>query len=354
MSKHHPETIAILGAGIMGLTTAYILAENFPKTKITLIDPLGFPPDNASRMAGGMLAPYCECDHLPNSYIQAGLQGIDFWKKLSEKTGENFEFSQKGSLILAHREDRHMLDRIKTVLPPENRGTLVDLASFAPLLAERFKDALYMEGEAHLHPRKAMDALLALITKAGVSFIKHLEEQPSLPHMIVDCRGMGAQNDQTGLRGVKGEILIVRNPDFTLECPLRLMHPRYPLYIVPREGNIFMIGATIIESADGFVSMRSGLELMSALYSLHPTFAHAQIIEMKGGIRPALPDNLPAIAREGSTIRANGLFRHGFLLAPAMAACIRDIILGKSNELNHLFIKDQKSENHPQRHRKTA
>lgn len=353
MSKNHPQNITILGAGIMGLSCAYTLSKAFPKTNITINDPAGFPPENASYMAGGMLAPYCECDHLPPAYIPAGLESIKFWHEFSKQTGNTFEFAQEGSLIVAHNEDRHMLERIKTVLPAENRGTHVDRAQTEPLLAGKFKDALLIEGEGHLHPRKAMDALGKTLNKMGVSFADK-QAQNLNPDLTIDCRGLFAQDDDPELRGVKGEILIVRNPDFSLKRPLRLMHPRYPLYIVPRADNIFMIGATIIESADDFVSLRSGLELMSALYSLHPTFAHAQMIEMKAGIRPAYPDNLPRITREDDIIRANGLFRHGFLLAPAMAACVRDLIAGTKNDRSALFIKDRKDENYPQRRRKTA
>lgn len=345
--------ITIEGAGVMGLTCAYLLAEAFPETEITIIDPAGFPADNASRMAGGMLAPYCECDHLPPAYIPAGLESIAFWRDFSEKTGKAIEFQEQGSLLLAHAEDRHMLERLRAVLPPDNAGTSADLANTEPLLAERFKTGLLIEGEAHLHPRKTMEALVKAVYEKNVTLTEK-ESAGGADGIRIDARGFGAQDDRPDLRGVKGEILIVRNPEFNLKRPVRLMHPRYPLYIVPREGNIFMIGATIIESADDHVSLRSGLELMSALYSLHPTFAHAEVLEMKAGVRPAYADNLPRISREGQTIRANGLFRHGFLLAPAMAACIRDMIEGKENTLIPLFNKERDYENHPQRRRKTA
>jgi glycine oxidase len=36
-------------------------------------------------------------------------------------------------------------------------------------------------------------------------------------------------------------------------------------------------------------------------------------------LRPAFPDNLPRILVEGDKIAVNGLYRHGFLLAPALA-----------------------------------
>jgi glycine oxidase len=125
------------------------------------------------------------------------------------------------------------------------------------------------------------------------------------------------------------------------------MHPRYPLYIVPRENHEFMIGATVIESAGQNISLKSAMELLSAAYSLHPSFAEAEIIDIRAGIRPAYADNLPRIRVEGNIIRCNGLFRHGFLLAPVMARCVADFIDGKQNEFSHLLVRTH--EHHDQR-----
>jgi glycine oxidase len=80
-----------------------------------------------------------------------------------------------------------------------------------------------------------------------------------------------------------------------------------------------MIGATSIESEDRGVSLRSALELLSAAYALHPSFGEARIVEFGAALRPAYSDNLPRIAVEGQRISVNGLYRHGFLLAPALA-----------------------------------
>jgi glycine oxidase len=99
-----------------------------------------------------------------------------------------------------------------------------------------------------------------------------------------------------------------------------MLHPRIPLYIVPRGDGIFMVGATMVESeARGRPTVRSVVELLNAAYALHPAFAEAEILEINADVRPAFPDNLPAVRQSGRTLYANGLFRHGFLLAPALA-----------------------------------
>jgi glycine oxidase len=164
--------------------------------------------------------------------------------------------------------------------------------------------------------------LHARITAAGGIIIYNSEQQPkNLDGLVIDCRGLAARDDASTpkLRGVKGEIIIVETDEVQLSRPVRLMHPRWPLYVIPRADNRFMLGATSIEGEDTGVSVRSALELLGAAYAVHPAFAEARILEFGSGLRPAFPDNLPRIAIDKKTIAVNGLYRHGFLLAPALA-----------------------------------
>ena len=144
---------------------------------------------------------------------------------------------------------------------------------------------------------------------------------------VIDCRGLAARADVPGLRGVRGERLIVRAPDVKLERPVRLLHPRHPLYVVPWGAGRYMVGATVIESDDQSpVTVRSALELLGSAYALHPGFAEAEIVDMGAGVRPAFADNVPKIIVRGRTIHVNGLYRHGFLLAPVLAERAADFL----------------------------
>lgn len=77
----------------------------------------------------------------------------------------------------------------------------------------------------------------------------------------------------------------------------------------------------------GAPSVRSIMELLSAAYSLQPAFSEATIVEMGADVRPAFIDNLPRLRRRGKTLYVNGLFRHGFLCAPAMARHAAELAL---------------------------
>lgn len=110
-----------------------------------------------------------------------------------------------------------------------------------------------------------------------------------------------------------------------------------------------MIGATQVESEGGGVQLRSAMELMSALYALHPSFGEAEIVSVQAGLRPSYPDNLPRISARGNVVSCNGLFRHGYLLSPVMAACALAHVEGREHAFMDLFMKGASDENNDQR-----
>ncbi len=89
-----------------------------------------------------------------------------------------------------------------------------------------------------------------------------------------------------------------------------------------------MVGATMIENEErARVTARSVVELVNSAFAIHPSFAEAEIVETGSDLRPAFPDNLPRLTQRGRTIYVNGLYRHGFLLAPALARRAAEVAL---------------------------
>ena len=88
----------------------------------------------------------------------------------------------------------------------------------------------------------------------------------------------------------------------------------------------------------GPVTVRAALELLGAAYALHPAFAEAEIVEAGAGVRPAFPDNVPRIVVRGRTLHVNGLYRHGFLMAPALAVRVAEYLeTGAMDERVHVL-----------------
>jgi glycine oxidase len=272
-----------------------------------------------SHWAGGMLAPWCEAEVSEPLITRLGLRSLALWREHVPNTPFN------GSLVVAHPRDRSDFERFARMTPRHRRIQADDVSSLEPSLDGRFHEALFFPDEGHVEPRRVLPELHARIRAAGGVIAFGSAPEPAdiegllSEGLAIDCRGLAARDAFPDLRGVKGEMVIVETDEIALSRPVRLLHPRWPLYIIPREGNRFMIGATSIEREDDGVSVRSALELLSAAYAVHPAFGEARIVEIGSGLRPAFPDNLPRIAIGKDHIAVNGLFRHGFLLAPALA-----------------------------------
>jgi len=245
---------------------------------------------------------------------------------------------RNGTLVVAPPRDAGELDRFARHTSEFETSGPERIGELEPDLAGRFRKGLFFAREAHLDPRLALAALAARLTDLGVPIRFGVEADAAKigTGRILDARGFAAREALPGLRGVRGEMIVVRSRDIKLSRPVRLLHPRIPLYIVPRADGLFMIGATMIESdARGPVTARSAIELLNGAYTLHPAFGEAEVIELNADVRPAFADNLPRVIERGRTVYVNGMYRHGFLLSPAMARQAADVLLGAQSEASH-------------------
>jgi glycine oxidase len=263
-----------------------------------------------------MLAPWCEYENAEEPVLIHGQTALDWWAARTEVT-------RRGTLVVAAPRDRTDLDRFARRTHGHRPVAAPEIATLEPELGSRFPAGLMFADEAHLDPRRALADLSDALARAGVPIRR---DPAPAGARIVNCTGLAARSTLPDLRGVKGEMLVLRAPDIHLTRPVRLLHPRIPLYIVPRGDGVYMLGATMIEAEDrGRISARAMLELLSAAYALTPAFAEAEILEIGTDLRPAFPDNLPRVTRAGRRVVVNGLFRHGFLLGPAMARQAADM-----------------------------
>jgi glycine oxidase len=312
-SSRGESPVSVIGAGIAGAWQALLFAK--AGHQVTLFERGDAGMTQAtSHWAGGMLAPYCEREASEPLITRLGIRSLELWR------GEFPDTPFNGSLVVSHPRDRADYERFAKLTSGHRRLGAEAVTELEPSLDRRFRDALFFPEEGHVEPRTVLPELHARIAKAGGAVHFGYERRPGETGGIaIDCRGLFARDAQPDLRGVKGEMVIVETDEIVLSRPVRLIHPRWPLYIIPRAGNQFMIGATSIEREDDGVSVRSALELLSAAYAVHPAFGEARIVEIGSGLRPAFPDNLPRIAIDNQKISVNGLYRHGFLLAPALA-----------------------------------
>lgn len=351
--------IAILGAGLVGRLLAYRLAQQ--GHHIDLYERGGPSGEqSAAYIAASMLAPVAESATAARLITELGLASLKIWPQwlveldasLSSPQDSAQErvpifFQQQGTLVLWHHHDEEEAQRFYQRLDVSlatrhhcapQKLQAAALAALEPSLASRFMQGIYLPGEGQLDNRALLDGLLAYVKQKNVHlhWQHNAEVEAIKADRVIDCRGLGAQTSWNStcffssnvLRGVRGEVIRLHAPEVALKRPIRLLHPRYPLYIAPKPNHIYVIGATEIESEDlSEISVRSTLELLSAAYTVHPGFGEARILEMRSQCRPTLANHLPQIRWDGQRcIAINGLYRHGYLIAPAVVQAALNLL----------------------------
>jgi len=391
-------SIAIIGAGLIGRLIALSLTRQGYTP--TLIDKDHKNAHNsAAYAAAGLLTPLGEAIHCEPNIVQMGMESLKLWPTLlATLEGESF-FQQEGSIMVSHSQDQgdylQFARYIKTHYPQHRLTPLnrIELEALEPDLGRAFNQGLFLPEEGQINNRKLLTALASALNKADINWLSHTEvveikstidntqisykavkveaesnESQAKPFekdkideyltqafdLVIDCRGTGAKPESikdnapnqkisntsalTDLRAVRGELFHLFAPNVNISRPIRLMHPRYQLYIAPKGDGDFVVGATEIESDDmSPITVRSAMELLSAAYSVHPGFAEANITQHINQCRPAFSNNQPKIIVNNHTIHVNGLYRHGFLIAPVVLAQVNELV-GMYNKNNSLQV----------------
>ncbi len=336
--------IGIAGAGLLGRLLAFQLAR--AGHAVTVFDPATSPEQRgaAGWTAAGMLSPMAELETANLAVFEQGVRSLALWASIvadlkASAPEHHVMLKMMGSLLLAHKGDegsaRRMIDLLAHKTPAGH-------AEHAPKPLSRMalrsaESAIHTSGSAWILPHEgqidsvqAMTAMTVAATTLGVTWrwnetvtslqqgvIKTAKQDFSFD-WVFDVRGTGARPDLS-VRGVRGEIFWLHAPSVELQRPIRLLHPRHRVYLVPRDGNRIVVGASEIESEDRSpISLRSTVELLAAAHSVIPELAEARIIHSETNLRPALSDNLPRLEASDGLTRINGLFRHGWLIAPAL------------------------------------
>jgi glycine oxidase len=326
--------VAIAGAGLLGRLLALRLTQ--AGHEVHVYDPASGPEARGATgwTAAGMLSPLAELETADEHVFRWGLRSIELWPAILRVLPQPVEFSLQGSLLVAHREDagaaRRFLDLIARKAPAGHQAEALTPAALRELepALRAGPQAWLLAGEGRIHTVQAMQALAAGAAQAHWHWGSTVQEADAGRvrvdgrtenfDWVFDVRGLGAR-PQLPVRGVRGEIFWLQAPGVDLRRPVRLLHARHRVYLVPRAPDTVVVGASEIESEDRSpVSLRTTVELLAAAHSIVPALAEARIVHSETNLRPALPDNLPVLDSRPGLTRINGLFRHGWLIAPAM------------------------------------
>jgi glycine oxidase len=347
--------VIIVGAGIIGVAVADALAVG--GADVTVLD-MRSPGRGASHASAGMLAPYTEA-HGDASLLDLCVRSLSLFdscvSELSAATGRAIEYARTGTLEVAFDPDAAgRLAAAKQDL--DARGVAADLLDPARLrVAEPAVSPAALAGLlTGVHGFVGVDSLLGAMAHrarfSGASFESPVEA------VAVEDRGDTVEVEAGGqlhaadavviaagawsgrvrirnvpalpLRPVRGQLLQLRGDQG--KRPGRIVWgPR--CYTVPWSDGSLLVGATVEDADfDESATVAGVRDLTSATAELLPSTAGAGLLGVRVGLRPALPDGLPAIgrfARAPRVVAATGHFRNGVLLAPLTAAIVRRCLL---------------------------
>lgn len=345
-------TIAVVGAGVIGLSVAWQAAA--AGHHIVLIDPT--PATGASWVAGGMLAPVSEAWYGEEELLALGVSALERWPAFADRLRaavrtEPFLRTDGTIAVAVDSADLAQLEDLATLLTKRGhtaeRRTGRELRKLEPALGPAVRGGLWLPGDLSVDNRALLDALQQACAAAGVDNVTIPARRVEAGKVeladgtTVSCdQAVIAAGSWSGdlhpelagrVRPVKGEVLRLRARRGALPPPTRTVRGTVegrPVYFVPRAGGHIVLGATQYEAGfDTDVKVAGVLDLLRDGERILPAIAEYALVESNAGLRPGTPDNLPLIERlEPGVIAATGHYRNGFLLAPFTAEKVLELL----------------------------
>jgi glycine oxidase len=344
--------LAIAGGGAIGMACAWRAAGRGLRTVV-----LDAGDPGAWQVAAGMLAPVAEAEPGDAPAVELGLRAArgfaGFCAELADASGQDPGHRPTGTLLVARdRDEAEALERavvfrrelgleVERLRPSQARRA-------EPALAPTVRLALDVPGDHSVDPRRLVAALTSAFERAGGTIRRarvvaveteggsvsglRLETGELVPAgQVLVATGVGPVGapDAVPVRPVKGQVIRLRDPrgPGLIERTIR----GADCYLVPRADGGYVLGATMEERSDTAPTAGGVYELLRDMSEIVPGVLELEIEELRAGLRPATPDNLPAIGPgtvEG-LLWAAGHFRNGILLAPLTADLIAAAAAGE-------------------------
>jgi glycine oxidase len=347
--------VAVVGAGVIGLAVAWRAAQR--GLKVVVLERAAEVGTGTTPIAAGMIAPISEAIATERPLMRLGLASAGaypaFVSELQECSGMDPGFLSCGTLFGARDADeaealtRELALRERLGLPAR-RLLASEARRLEPALAPTLRLALEIPDDHAIDPRRLTPALGQAASAAGaelrlnapvgrvtiegdrVTGVELADGEGIRADHVVLAAGVwsdtvaGLPDDaRVPIHPVKGQILRLHDPNGPglLTRALRMTGA----YLVPRGDGRYVLGATQEERGfDTTVTAGGVLDLLRNAFELLPSITELVIDEVAAGLRPATPDNAPAIGPGAipGLHWATGHFRHGILLTPITAQIV--------------------------------
>jgi glycine oxidase len=346
-------SIAIAGGGIIGLATAWRLAQR--GWRVSVFDQ-GMMGGEASWAGAGMLAPGGEIDE-PSELAQLAIESRRiypaFIRELREASGLAIDFQERGALDLAYSAaelaalEERAARQSALGIDSETVTPAVVGASWPLLRAKGLAGARFYPGDGLVNPREVVVALCAVCRTIGARFMQNCPVIEVADHdggvEIVTARGAerhdavliaaGAWSGAIAVKPVaipaaspvKGHLIGYQQPAQTCRTIIRHGHS----YLLQRASGLLIAGASVEHVGfdrkvdDGIVS-----QLRAAAGFVMPHLWEMPPSETWVGFRPASAQLQIGRWHTSHVYLAYGHYRNGILLAPLSADRLAAAISG--------------------------
>lgn len=357
--------IIIIGAGILGASTAYQLSKH--DVDLTIVDRKD--QGQATDAAAGIICPWLS-QRRNQAWYQLAKNGARFYPGLIEELKQNGEtqtgYAQVGALSL-HKDEQQLLKLKERALTrredaPEigeiSRLTKEETTSYFPVLDVEY-GSIHVSGAARVDGRALRDALLRSAQKNGAKFINSnasllsKEKQVTgvkIGHeivyadMVVICAGAWANQllrpigIHFNVQFQKAQIAHLGLPETnTNDWPVLI--PPGNQYVLAFENGRIVVGATHenIERFDTRLTAGGLQEIFTKAIDTAPGLTNSAFLEARTGFRPFTPGFLPVIGPVtgwSGMLVANGLGSSGLTMGPYLGSELAKLALGHKPEID--------------------
>jgi len=344
--------VLIVGGGLIGCSIGRELALSGANVTIVERDS---PGQGASNDAAGMLAPQAELEE-GGPFLDLCLASARMFPQLAEslfdEVGIDVRYRRDGTFAIAFDEGEAA--RLRRICESQRAlGLNAEMISGAearklePALSDQVAATLSLPDDHQVDNRRLTHAMSASCRHRKVKFVE--DTSVSALERGTDGRVVGVRTTSGVMRAgttviaagcwssqiegfpvpvepVKGQMIALE-----LNAPpfARVLRSERS-YLVSRIDGRIIIGSTMERVGfDKSVSVHTVGALLAGAWELVPSLSSAVAGEAWAGLRPATPDDLPAIGVvEPGLVAATGHFRNGILLSPITGKLVADVIVG--------------------------
>ncbi|MGI0130115.1 MAG: NAD(P)/FAD-dependent oxidoreductase [Thermoplasmata archaeon] len=354
--------VVVVGAGIVGLYTAYHLAR--AGAGPVLVVDRGFLSSGASGRNGGGVRQQWET----RATVRLARESVAAYRRFGREFGYNIWFRQSGYLFLA--ESAAELARLRAVhdlvaseglpsrvLGPEEVAGLVD--GIAP---DAVVGGTYLSTDGTLYPFPAVWGVYEAARSLGVEVrlgidALGVDAPDARVAAVVTSRGRipaaSVVNAAGGWSGEFSRRAGLTVPNVATRHEILATEPMKPFLdpMVVRVSDGLYFSQTMRGELVGGLTLRNGVgteggmsssprfltEMSRALVRLVPRLGCLGILRAWSGYYDDTPDGFPVIGedpRQRGFVHANGFGGHGFMLAPATSERVARAVLGEPVDLD--------------------